>query len=228
MMHVEAKTFSNAAELIEHRKALRAKLFPRRVVNRAHEIIKAKEEREAHAAWLEFYAGKPAPYVRPDEEADEHVKDYRRWLSTLGAPKRRFIEELAREDGFTISQIMSKTRVKKIVHARQRYMWEVKRRWPDISYPELGRLFGGKDHTTAIHAVKMHNKRIDADEKISVFKRVPPAQFQSGVVGVNWNEKAWKWYVTIWHKGKRHHVGHYTHMEEAIEAQKAYRETLNA
>ena len=36
----------------------------------------------------------------------------------------------------------------------------------DCSYPEIGKAFGGKDHTTVIHAVKKIESIIEIDQKL--------------------------------------------------------------
>ena len=35
-----------------------------------------------------------------------------------------------------------------------------------FSYPEIGKAFGGKDHTTVLHAVKKIESLISVDEKL--------------------------------------------------------------
>jgi chromosomal replication initiator protein len=37
----------------------------------------------------------------------------------------------------------------------------------DSSYPEIGRQFGGKDHTTIIHACKQVTKAMDSDSALN-------------------------------------------------------------
>ncbi len=52
-----------------------------------------------------------------------------------------------------MSEVLGHTRLRYIAYARQLIIWEVKKELkPSISWPELGRHFGGKDHTTMIHA----------------------------------------------------------------------------
>jgi len=35
-----------------------------------------------------------------------------------------------------------------------------------ISYPSIGAQFGGRDHTTALHAYEKINKEVETDEKV--------------------------------------------------------------
>jgi chromosomal replication initiation ATPase DnaA len=54
-------------------------------------------------------------------------------------------------------------RVKAIVHARHEAMWEAFKNTP-LSYPQLGRIFN-RDHTTVMHGVRQHQKRLDDDKR---------------------------------------------------------------
>ncbi|MCU1369096.1 MAG: dnaA [Ilumatobacteraceae bacterium] len=55
--------------------------------------------------------------------------------------------------GFTIEEIKGKSRQRPLVTARQISMY-VFRDSTDLSYPAIAREFGGRDHTTVIHAVE--------------------------------------------------------------------------
>jgi chromosomal replication initiator protein len=54
--------------------------------------------------------------------------------------------------GFSIEEIKGKSRRRPLVAARQVAMY-VMRELTDLSYPAIAREFGGRDHTTVIHAV---------------------------------------------------------------------------
>lgn len=55
--------------------------------------------------------------------------------------------------GFSIDEICGKSRRRPLVNARQIGMY-VCRELTDLSYPAIAREFGGRDHTTVIHAVE--------------------------------------------------------------------------
>ncbi len=55
--------------------------------------------------------------------------------------------------GFSREELIGPNRRRPLVTARQVSMY-VFRELTDLSYPSLGRLFGGRDHTTVIHAVE--------------------------------------------------------------------------
>jgi chromosomal replication initiator protein len=65
-----------------------------------------------------------------------------------------------------IADLKSRRRSKTLVHPRQIAMY-LCRELTDSSYPEIGRQFGGKDHTTIIHACKQVIKAKDNDSVFS-------------------------------------------------------------
>jgi chromosomal replication initiator protein len=89
------------------------------------------------------------------------------------APKIRTDEELLAEIaaylGFTVEALRGKNRQRPLVTARQEAMY-VFRELTDLSYPAIARLFGGRDHTTVIHAVDKVQRMMK--ERQQVFDRV--------------------------------------------------------
>jgi chromosomal replication initiator protein len=63
------------------------------------------------------------------------------------------LEKTAEKFGFPIEEIQGKSRRRPLVTARQISMY-VFRELTDLSYPAIAREFGGRDHTTVIHAVE--------------------------------------------------------------------------
>ena len=55
--------------------------------------------------------------------------------------------------GFSIDELCGPSRRRPLVNARQISMY-VFRELTDFSYPAIAREFGGRDHTTVIHAVE--------------------------------------------------------------------------
>jgi chromosomal replication initiator protein len=72
-------------------------------------------------------------------------------------PRRRtdneLLEEIASILGFEVSALKGKSRQRPLVTGRQIAMY-VFREQTDLSYPGIARIFGGRDHTTVIHAVE--------------------------------------------------------------------------
>jgi chromosomal replication initiator protein len=63
------------------------------------------------------------------------------------------LETTAAYFGFTVDALKGKSRQRPLVTARQIGMY-VFREMTDLSYPAIAREFGGRDHTTVIHAVE--------------------------------------------------------------------------
>ncbi len=62
------------------------------------------------------------------------------------------LSEIAVILGYSVDALRGKSRQRPLVTARQTAMY-VFRELTDLSYPAIARLFGGRDHTTVIHAV---------------------------------------------------------------------------
>ena len=80
---------------------------------------------------------------------------------------------------FTLDQITSGSRRRPLVDARQIAMY-VTRHMTDLSYPEIGRAFGNRDHTTVIHAVRKIEHHMT--ERKEIFDRVQDLQKRVGEI----------------------------------------------
>ena len=74
---------------------------------------------------------------------------------------------------FTLEQITGGSRRRPLVDARQIAMY-VTRNMTDLSYPEIGRAFGDRDHTTVIHAVRKIEHHMT--ERKEIFDKVQELQ----------------------------------------------------
>jgi chromosomal replication initiator protein len=74
------------------------------------------------------------------------------------------LEQTAQMFGLEIEQLQSKSRTRDLVHARQVGMY-VCRELTDLSYPQIGKEFGGRDHTTVIHAYEKVSTRMKERRK---------------------------------------------------------------
>jgi chromosomal replication initiator protein len=61
-----------------------------------------------------------------------------------------------------ISELKAKKRTKTLVYPRQLSMY-LCRELTDLSFPEIGKHFGGKDHSTVIHACRHVQQMIESD-----------------------------------------------------------------
>ncbi|TAJ24986.1 MAG: chromosomal replication initiator protein DnaA [Nitrospirae bacterium] len=78
-----------------------------------------------------------------------------------------------------IAELKSRRRSKTLVHPRQIAMY-LCREMTDASFPEIGRHFGGKDHTTIIHACKQITKALQTDATLKPTLESLKAQITKG------------------------------------------------
>jgi chromosomal replication initiator protein len=87
-----------------------------------------------------------------------------------GEPRRVRIEDIqrivARHYNVSRQELVSNRRTRVIVKPRQIAMYLAKTLTPR-SFPEIGRRFGGRDHTTVLHAVRKIEELISGDTKLS-------------------------------------------------------------
>ncbi len=79
----------------------------------------------------------------------------------------KIIKIVAEHFQIKISDLKSQKRLKNIVLPRQIAMY-VSRTNTQLSYPEIGEKFGGKDHSTIIHAIKKIEEKIETDITIKL------------------------------------------------------------
>lgn len=100
----------------------------------------------------------------------ERVDELLAHLVGAGEPKRVRIEDIqrvvAKHYNVSRQELVSNRRTRVIVKPRQIAMYLSKALTPR-SFPEIGRRFGGRDHTTVLHAVRKIEELISGDTKLS-------------------------------------------------------------
>ena len=155
-------------------------------------ILRNKAERErvsVPSETLEFIASKISTNIRELEGALIRVTAYaslsgapittelaQQQLSDLltdTEPKPRtddeLLDEIARILNFEVEALKGKSRQRPLVTGRQIAMY-VFRQTTDLSYPSIARLFGGRDHTTVIHAVEKIQRQMG--ERKAIYEQV--------------------------------------------------------
>ena len=82
-------------------------------------------------------------------------------LTESGEPAltmREIAQIVCRKHGCTISDLKSERRHKNLVQARHEAFY-LARMTTIQSYPQIGRFFGGRDHSTVVHGVRKHAER---------------------------------------------------------------------
>lgn len=71
----------------------------------------------------------------------------------------RIIDETCQRHGISRALLVGQRRQRPLVLARHEAMYRCVIETP-ATYPEIGRAFGGRDHTTVIHAKRAHEARL--------------------------------------------------------------------
>lgn len=119
--------------------------------------------------------GRPAaprpvsPFVRAIREqraaaeraARERIERERNGAPPENAPHwSQIVHEVAKKHGLTYRDLMSRSRFREIVTARYEAFYrirnEVQIQGEPMSFPQIGRRFGGMDHTTVLHGYRKH------------------------------------------------------------------------
>lgn len=109
---------------------------------------KRRQEREAKLA------ARNIADIKPERVIDPIIFNIYAEMPVSERPSaKKIIEETAERHGFTAELLRSNLRFRAVVKARQEAMARIYVERPDISLPMMGRLFGGRDHTTCLHAI---------------------------------------------------------------------------
>jgi chromosomal replication initiator protein len=74
-------------------------------------------------------------------------------------PMHQIAVQVASQHGISHAEIISHRRQRPLVRARQEAMYRCKKE-TSYSFVQIARYFGGRDHTTVLHAVSKHEARM--------------------------------------------------------------------
>lgn len=145
---------SYAEELRTNYRAVRARLWAPPKIRRdvievatvPQEVVKVRAA-EPVGIGLIIYSAPVGPL--PEYREGMTSRQYARWA----------VMDCAHRHELTVAEILGNQRSRAIVLARHEAIWMVKKNthW---SLPQIGQFFGGRDHTTILHAVRKHEKRL--------------------------------------------------------------------
>lgn len=88
-----------------------------------------------------------------EKAIDQHAaRDVIRIASDMSPAS--YLRQLCRDEGVDVEWITGNSRTDAVVKVRWKMIAAVSTRFPKLSLPELGRIFGGKDHTTVFYALR--------------------------------------------------------------------------
>lgn len=105
--------------------------------------------------------------LKGDKKTETETKKAQEEAEAKVHPKMgRIIKVVAKHFGFTPLDLISQVRTKDIVFARQVAVY-LCRRLTINSYPRIGKEFGNRDHTTAMHSERKVLKKLAARPELS-------------------------------------------------------------
>jgi hypothetical protein len=118
----------------------------------------------------------PEPVVPPPVEV-QWIKSIEEMPDPRGPSVQEIKACVARHFNLTPRDLESPRRFAKIVRPRQ-IAFYLARKLTTRSFPDIGRRFGGKDHTTIIHSCKLIEACMETDPKLAETVRCLEAQLQ--------------------------------------------------
>lgn len=148
-IHVSAKTFTSAAEIKASASAVHKRVMSPPIVNMALPAPPAQVRRRT--------------YHLDKRQKDAHVLAWKIWKTMIGArPCRDYIRDRCVQLEVDFNDVLGRSRRKEITFIRHLLMWEIKTKIRrEMSYPEIGRVFGGRDHTSVLFACRKIQEMID-------------------------------------------------------------------
>ena len=111
----------------------------------------------------------PAPVAAPRAIPEQPSREWKPWFRIIGAgaPTIKDVQVVTAEFyGFSINDLRSIRRDFPLVRVRQVAMYLAKT-LTEKSMPEIGRRFGGRDHTTILHAVRRIKALMETDRELA-------------------------------------------------------------
>ena len=96
------------------------------------------------------------------------------WRRYMGLPDqlaKKAIQEVAESYTISVCRMMAYDSHADISKIRHEAMWKA-RKLSGLSYPLLGKLFGGRDHSTIVHGVRAYEERLRRDKVRKIDLRV--------------------------------------------------------
>jgi chromosomal replication initiation ATPase DnaA len=112
------------------------------------------EEEERSRKWREIKAAKEKDRWRASWRYMVQLADEKQRRATVYSGKQ-ILEQTAAKYGMTVDDLKSAKRTRAYCQPRFEFYWRA-RRETSLSLPQIGRISGGRDHTTVLHGVRKY------------------------------------------------------------------------
>jgi len=168
---LDAHTYGSSEEMIRdgnrRRQALMGRQTPINIMDRKS---LGDEIDRLHQAVLSLRAENRALKKTIDEKTDlisNHEQTINRLTNsddvvTGRRPVKDIVTSVLEEfPGVSYAQVISGSRTASIVEARHTCVYAVHKARPDLSLPQIGKLIGGRDHTSILHCIRKMEARLN-------------------------------------------------------------------
>ena len=121
-------------------------------------------------ALVDAIAVKHPPFYGPHEAMHSNARQRQRTRSTIPPRALRAIQDACTDHGVSPDDVLGDSRIRLISAARHDAMWRVRQLRavnhedrPAFSLPQIGKMFGGRDHATVLYGVGRHAAQIGID-----------------------------------------------------------------
>jgi hypothetical protein len=149
----ETKIYQTGAEMIEEAKARRKRF---EIAGRLAKMKKLAPVQASEPVEIRFVAPKIPLWDQFSLNFDHHITE---WHMRKVNPPLTYLKDRCAELGWSFTTITGPQRRDAVVEVRHQLMWEISERFT-ISLPQIGRMFGGRDHTTALYAIRKVEARM--------------------------------------------------------------------
>jgi hypothetical protein len=145
-------------EIQERYKTIRAKMGPpTKVVNRALEF-RPKVQPKPEPPKKTIFS--PGPSITVNASFPDLTSFKAREFDISNIKFQDIMRWVCKRSGYSKLEICSRRRTNDLCHNRQ-LVWQIARKVTGMSFPQMGKLTGGRDHTTVLHGISKTPENID-------------------------------------------------------------------
>ena len=145
--------------------------YARQMIHKGYGFQNAARISGVSEASLRELVGAAAPRVTPPPPPPRPARlpNPARKLTSATCETSSIIARVAAKYGLTPADLAGESRLRRVAYARHEAIWTVRQARPHLSLPALGRIFGGRDHSTIHYAIEVHACRMAwADILVSI------------------------------------------------------------
>lgn len=158
------------AEMVERYKAARARMTAAGIEQTDREEVRRTSVRRLR---FESFVARAKSHKEEQEQRKQQASDQIAKAFSYGLKAEAIIAAVCHHSGLLKHELIGPSRFKHIVYWRQLAMFLVKAHTL-MTWPMIGKRFGGRDHATALHSIRMANKRAKPEDIAAIERLLSP------------------------------------------------------